>query len=213
MKALDFKDVQIGGIIPRKRFPKYKGDKTYWQCECVYCGEMKMIPLDSIKRGMISCGCIKKDLTGTFYGDIEILKMLPKTKEVECRCHKCNSIFTYSSSRIKHMTSCVKCSRDASGAAIAATLNEKGYFKNNTYLCSWNGERALNKNNTSGHVGVSYDKSRGKWKAYIKFQGKDKLIGRFDDKETAIKVREMIQKEIQDRLDNNIDFSLDDILK
>ena len=47
----------------------------------------------------------------------------------------------------------------------------------------------LNKNNTSGHKGVYWDKSKKKWTAEIKVNYKKKFLGRFTEKEEAISAR------------------------
>lgn len=44
-------------------------------------------------------------------------------------------------------------------------------------------------NNTSGHVGVSWEKRRNKWEAHIKINKKKKFLGYFDDIDDAIKAR------------------------
>ena len=44
-------------------------------------------------------------------------------------------------------------------------------------------------NNTSGHKGVTFDKSRNKWMAHIKLNGKHKTLGRFVKFEDAVKAR------------------------
>lgn len=44
-------------------------------------------------------------------------------------------------------------------------------------------------NNTSGIVGVSWDKSRNKWEAHIKINKKKLHLGRFKNKEDAINAR------------------------
>ena len=49
--------------------------------------------------------------------------------------------------------------------------------------------RTLNKNNTSGVVGVGWDKERGKWWAAIKTDYKRINLGRFTDKFEAICIR------------------------
>ena len=48
---------------------------------------------------------------------------------------------------------------------------------------------SVNKNNTSGTTGVYFDKSRNKWVAVIKTYGKTIHLGRFVQKEDAIKAR------------------------
>lgn len=62
----------------------------------------------------------------------------------------------------------------------------------NLKLCT-NAENSLNSsiqsNNTSGHVGVSWDKSRGKWAAEIRSKGKRERLGRFDKLEDAVATR------------------------
>ncbi len=55
-------------------------------------------------------------------------------------------------------------------------------------------ENAMNKtkllsNNTSGHIGVRYDKTRGKYMAYIRKDRKMKNLGRFETLEEAIEAR------------------------
>lgn len=48
--------------------------------------------------------------------------------------------------------------------------------------------------NTSGHKGVCWDKSRNKWMAHIKLNGKNKNLGRFNKIEDAIKARKKAEE-------------------
>lgn len=70
--------------------------------------------------------------------------------------------------------------------------NNKGYSKEN---CRWatkteqSRNTRINKNNTSGFRGVSWDKSRKKWMVTISIECKTKSIGRFKTKEEAIEAR------------------------
>lgn len=50
------------------------------------------------------------------------------------------------------------------------------------------------KNNTSGFVGVSWDKRTSKWKAYITIDYKQKSLGYFSDKNDAIRTRLMAEE-------------------
>lgn len=43
--------------------------------------------------------------------------------------------------------------------------------------------------NTSGHKGVSWEKNRQKWKAYLNLQGKQIHLGYFDSKQEAVIAR------------------------
>jgi hypothetical protein len=50
-------------------------------------------------------------------------------------------------------------------------------------------------NNTSGVVGVSYNKREKRWRSYIKIEGKQKHIGSFINKEDAIEERKKAEIE------------------
>lgn len=76
-------------------------------------------------------------------------------------------------------------------------LREKAlgkYYVDGTYLSSLKDDRAINSNNTSGYRGVSYRKDRDKYRAYIKFQGKDIFLGHYDNIEDAIKARKVAEE-------------------
>jgi hypothetical protein len=47
------------------------------------------------------------------------------------------------------------------------------------------------RNNTSGYIGVYWNKQQSKWMAYIRIDGKLKHLGYFDDKEDAARARDM----------------------
>ena len=49
-------------------------------------------------------------------------------------------------------------------------------------------------NNTSGHKGVSWVKQNKIWKAYITFQGQLVNLGRFENKQDAIKARKLAEE-------------------
>ena len=65
--------------------------------------------------------------------------------------------------------------------------------KCNLRICNTQ-QNAMNKitpkNNTSGHIGVSFDKTRNKWMAYIKLNGRMKNLGRYNSYEEAVAARE-----------------------
>lgn len=63
--------------------------------------------------------------------------------------------------------------------------------RNNLRECSKT-ENAYNvkkhKDNSSGYKGVTWDKSRGKWKSQLSLSGKNTFLGRFDTPEEAFRV-------------------------
>ena len=52
-----------------------------------------------------------------------------------------------------------------------------------------NQNQSIRKDNTSGYKGVTFDRARNKWSAYIKIDGKDIHLGRFETVEEAAAVR------------------------
>lgn len=54
------------------------------------------------------------------------------------------------------------------------------------------------RNNTSGFKGVSFDKSRGRWDARIRAEGKTRYLGRFDTAEAAKAAYDAAAKTLHD---------------
>lgn len=52
----------------------------------------------------------------------------------------------------------------------------------------------IRSDNTSGHVGVSYDQRSQKWIAQIGCNGKTRTIGKFKNKQDAVNARKMAEK-------------------
>ena len=64
---------KIFGLIKCISPAPSKSGKTYWNCECIKCGETKIIQTSHLKSGAIrscGCGCLEKD-------DIKIVKKCP----------------------------------------------------------------------------------------------------------------------------------------
>lgn len=200
MRRLDITDIQFGGLIPKKCYPGYKGSKTYWDCYCTVCKQQKIMPLDTIRKKPISCGCVREDLTGKEFGYLKVTAMFPLEDKVECVCQKCGRIEKHGVYYIKMMTQCSECTKLETGTKISKALSESDLYQSGTYLAAWESGRKKNSNNTSGYRGVSYDKARNKWRAYIKYRRKDILIGRFDTIEEAILARNIVEDDIKLRL-------------
>ena len=60
-----------------------------------------------------------------------------------------------------------------------------------------NQNASIRKDNTSGHKGISFDKKKNKWHAYIQIDGNKKHLGYFDKIEEAINARKLKANEIQ----------------
>ena len=59
-----------------------------------------------------------------------------------------------------------------------------------------NYNRAIQKNNTSGTKGISFNKNKNKWEAYIRIDGIKITLGKFTDKQDAINARVQKANEI-----------------
>ncbi len=102
----------------------------------------------------------------------------------KCKCD-CGSIVYYNSSNLKQNRSC-GCWRK-SRARIYKMMKTMKYIDNTSI--SLIKKTTINSNNTSGFRGVSFDKKRNKWRAYIKLKYKNISLGRFNTFEEAVKAR------------------------
>lgn len=67
------------------------------------------------------------------------------------------------------------------------TAKDRFGLVDGTSLSGISSSRKINENNSTGVCGVSFDKKNHKWDAHIMFQRKTYFLGRYDDKEDAIK--------------------------
>ncbi len=123
---------------------------------------------------------------------IGMITVLEKTKQknnqgrpiYKCKCECGNTVY-YTSSDLKESRSC-GCWRK-SRARIDEVLKTMQYVENTSISLISN--KTINSNNTSGFRGVSWDKSRKKWRAYIKLKYKTRFLGRFNTFEEAVEAR------------------------
>lgn len=186
----------------------FKNGKSYCYCKCD-CGNAKLIRKDSIVSGrQKSCGCLSKntqykseDITGKKYGMITPLKYL-YGKGIEevwlCKCDCGNEIELIKKS--------IYSSKGTSCGCIAKeqkrNASKKGReklreidWKEGTSLSRINQHKPL-KNNTSGITGVTWNKTRKRWVAQIVFKNQYFMLGRFKNKEDAIKARKEAEKKL-----------------
>ena len=131
----------------------------------------------------------KNKLIGQKIGMLVVLEKTNKRNKqgrvlYKCQC-ECGNIVYYNSSDLKQNVSC-GCWRK-SRARIDKMMRTMQYVENTSI--SLIKKTTINSNNTSGFMGVSYDKTRDKWRAYIRLQYKTKHLGRFNTLEEAIEAR------------------------
>ena len=118
----------------------------------------------------------------------------------KCECGNVKSIRKSSLTAKKLPTKSCGCLQRQKAKAVGATTIAKNsqrqihtnvIYNTNIQVISTDNPP---KNNTSGHKGVSFDKSRGLWCAYIFFHYKKIHLGRFTNKDDAIKARQKAEE-------------------
>ena len=153
------------------------------RCRCD-CGTVKEIRRYSLLSGNTTfCGCIRRgDLTGRRFGRLIALEYAGRQGRKtlwRCRCDCGKEVVVQRSSLISGNTTSCGCAADPS-RLLADRVD-------GTRLgASRHPHRATN---TSGVTGVSWNKRRGKWEAYIQLQGQKIHLGLYDKIEDAAKAR------------------------
>lgn len=172
------------------------GGSVVWKCRCD-CGNLAEASARRLVRGKArSCGCLskppKKDYIGKRFGRLTVLEYAGTAGELEktgkanywkCRCD-CGRESIVSQTELQNggtrSCGCLQKERAAETLGLmegtAAAILERN-------------KKQLRKNNSSGYTGV-YQGADGKWAAYINFKKKRYWLGRFSDKEDAIKARQ-----------------------
>lgn len=187
-----------------------KNGKKYYTCRCD-CGNEKEVYYRSIEQGLsLSCGCLRselnrdkgEDLTGKKIGKLTVLCRDSGRDgywACVCECGGRKSIVAKSLREGNtHSCGCIQRGIASSTGTRTVAKNSEAQIKTNK-LYRTNFQVIENekppKNNSSGHKGVSYDKSRSMWSAYIQVHGKKIHLGRYGNIEEAVKARIAAEEE------------------
>ncbi|MGM9947337.1 hypothetical protein [Floccifex sp.] len=208
MKIINLKGKKFGKLLVESQTEKRQNGSVIWRCICE-CGNTVDVSARKLTSGNTqSCGCIRKqnsgikpvDLSGQKIGRLKVLSMTNKRSAHSvlwtCQCD-CGNICQ------------VSCSSLQSQKTLSCGCLREDSLKQNQYrVIKRSIQHQLRKNNSSGFIGVSYDRSTGKWMASIGINGKDYYLCRSKNKQYAIDLRqkaeEMILKPILNS-SNNID--------
>lgn len=223
-KLQDLTGQHFGRLTVIKRVENNKYGHVCWLCECSCKDKTQLIvSSNSLKqKKCCSCGCYRReqtiknnkiskrkfntyDLTGNygigytsqndkFYFDIEDYD---KIKKYYWRKHYKGYIYTEINDKY---TSLHRYIMKPSINKVVDHINRSKFDnrKDNLKICSQQNNmhnQGLRKNNNSGIVGVTWDKSKNKWHSYININGKLQHIGFFVDKKEAIIARLKAEKD------------------
>jgi len=185
---------------------KRENGKTFFQCRCLACGSVAWYGADVVKRGKRkSCGCLPKieNIAGKRFGRLVAIEPIdePPSKKVggtkwHCKCDCGNVInvpIAYLKNGARRSCGCLNRETSRETAEKIKPIVQERHCKDGTYIPAIT-RKGLSSANTSGITGVRFDKSRGKWVAQLEFQKKNIYLGRFDEKEDAIKARKAAEK-------------------
>lgn len=184
------------------------GRKRY-RCKCRCGKEVIKIGTYLRKGNTTSCGCARsknflgvnsrryKDLTGMSFGKLTVIRVVNFEgghARFLCKC-ECGNMKVISSPSLQSgqtkSCGCLQFSLDGSVGPLLEHLEKSLSVEKNTSVYGLIQKGRSN----SGVKGVSFERKRGKWKAYLTFKGK-KYQKRFDTKEEAIRYREELEKEL-----------------
>lgn len=207
-KCLDLVGNKYGKLTVLKRLENDKNNKSRWLCQCD-CGNECISYGSDLKRGHTkSCGCYKPDLkkyntydlSGNygvgytskgqeFYFDLE------DYNKIKDYCWSINGngyvIYCSGGNVVIFHRLVMNCPEDKDVDHIHGSKTNNDNRKSNLRICSHH-KNTMNRKysaNTSGCVGVCFDKRKNKWLARIKVNYKDIYLGYYKDFDEAVKVR------------------------
>ena len=182
------KKTLTGNVYGDIKAIEYIGNSRY-KCQCINCGVLSEQYSTNLKGDIHCQKCGKAyrvDLTGNQYGFLTVKEYNRDTKKWVCEC-KCGRKIEVKSNNLKHNNtmSCGKCKYiEAVQQRIIGGTNINQINK------------TVSKRNTSGIVGVGYNRRRNKWYAAIQFCGKKYFLGNYDKKEDAASVRKTAESRL-----------------
>lgn len=189
--------------------PKGKTESC-WLCRCD-CGNEAIVKQSALVSGKTrSCGCLHseivsgkaKNMVGQRFGRLVVVAPADIDKRAngvctgwKCVCDCGKEIIATRQNLISgDAKSCGCFHLETSAARIAEDgENATGRFEG-TAISLITPERGANKNSKSGIKGVSWNKSKGKWVATMRFKNRQIYLGAFTNIEDAIKARKAAEE-------------------
>ena len=181
MTSLDLTGRRFGRLTVLSE--RKTGSFVICTCRCD-CGAVKDVRRASLLSGnTTSCGCVRRiDLTGRRFGSLTVLSPAEKQGRKtawRCRCD-CGREVTVLTTSLQSGNTC-SCGCLADPARLLADRTD------GTRLGAL--RHTHRSNNSSGVPGVSFNRRRQRWEAYIRFQGKQIHLGMYATLDEAAAVR------------------------
>lgn len=209
-KYTDIKEL-VGTVYNNFKIIDYKREnrRSLLLVECPHCHNRKWMRKEQIEIAK-SCGCLNyktffkaQNIKGERFGNLTVLEPTNRRDKnngsVVWRCVcDCGSLKEATEADLKRgaVRSCGCIARKFSRKNGKKVLTEqaKKVCVENTRLDNLTAAKA--KNNTSGYKSVTWDGSRGKWRAQIVFKGKAYHLGRYNTIEQAAAARKQAEEEL-----------------
>lgn len=209
-KYTDIKEL-VGTVYNNFKIIDYKREnrRSLLFVECPHCHNRKWMRKEQIEIAK-SCGCLNyktffkaQNIKGERFVNLTVLEPTNRRDKnngsVVWRCVcDCGNLKEATEADLKRgaVRSCGCIARNFSRENGKKVLTEqaKKVCVENTRLD--NLAAATAKNNTSGYKGVTWDGSRGKWRAQIVFKGKAYHLGRYNTIEQAAAARKQAEEEL-----------------
>lgn len=208
-RALDLTGLTFGRLRVLSKSETNKKD-SHWHCLCE-CGNKIVVCGQNLKRNKTtSCGCYRKETSrnnNTKHDKTNSYLYKIATHILDrCNNKNCKSYKDYGARGIKCLLG------DTVEEVVISLEKVEGYFYKGeidridndghyeignlrwaTRSQNVHNRREIQANNTSGKKGVSYDKERNKWKAFMDIEGKH-YMRRFDSYYDAVEYRKSLEE-------------------
>ena len=209
-KYTDIKKL-VGTVYNNFKIIDYKREnrRSLLFIECPHCHNRKWMRKEQIEIAK-SCGCLNyktffkaQNIKGKRFGNLTVLEPTNRRDKnngsVVWRCVcDCGNLKETTEAELKRgavrSCGCIAQKFSRENGKKVLTEQAKKVCVENTRLDNLTAATA--KNNTSGYKGVTWDGSRGKWRAQIVFKGKAYHLGRYNTIEQAVATRKQAEEEL-----------------
>lgn len=201
----DLNRCKFGRLIVQEEAGRSKAGQILWKCECD-CGNISIVPSGDLRSGHTqSCGCLRKDThtthgmsyTSTYSSWASMLQRCNNPKAQNYKHYGGRGIKIEDKRWLKFTNFLADMGIKPRRFSIDRKNNKLGYYKEN---CRWTTQtnqlknQRLQKNNKTGMVGVSWNKTRKQYQVEIMVNYKAIYIGRYNVFEEASIARKQAEQ-------------------